>query len=156
MKKIILPCLAISIIFLAQFANAKTVEFDHSGVQVGSIVESCYHNPCSGAKVVGFKKLSNSTNSAMLELTLLGFSRDWDSKKKNWNAKKHKIFVTCSIKNPTVTIDEQVTTLPLNSTAAIPGVLYSDYIFYSSACHGKDKLDELKLAKKYGYNVQDW
>ena len=156
MKGTILPILAISSIVLPQFANAKPVKFDHSGVKVGSIIESCYHNPCSGAKVVDFKKLSDSPNSAMLELTLLGFIRDWDSKKKNWNSKKHKIFVTCSIENPTVTIDGQVTTLPLNSTTALPGVLYSDYSFYSSACHGKDKLDELKLAKKYGYNVQNW
>ncbi|MDO4441057.1 MAG: hypothetical protein Q4B81_02625 [Moraxella sp.] len=156
MKKIILPIFVIGGIFSVQLANAKVVKFDHSGVKVGSIVESCYHNPCSGAKVIGFKKLSSSPSSAMIELKLLGYSRDWDSKKKDWNKKSHKIFITCSIDHPTLTIDGQVTTLPLNSENAIPGVLYSDYTMYAATCHGRDNLDETRLAKKYGYDVQDW
>ena len=130
MKKVVLPILTIGSILFMQSANAKTIKFDHSGVKVGSVVESCYHNPCSGAKVTGFKKLSSSNDSAMLELTLLGFSQSWNNKKKQWNSQKHKIFVTCSIDSPTVTIDGQVTTLPINQDIAIAGVLQTDYAFY--------------------------
>ena len=157
MKKSILSVLLASSLFVVHSANAKTVKFDHSGVKTGSIIEGCYHNPCSGAKVINFKKLSGNNDSAMLELTLLGYSRDQDSKKKDWNNEKHKVFITCSIQSPTVTIGGQVTILPIGSDMGIPGVLYNDYEFYVLACHSKDKnLDEIKLAQKYGYNVQNW
>ena len=157
MKRFALPILFAGSFCVINSASAEVVKFDHSGVKSGSVIESCYHDPCSGAKVVNFKKLSSSSDSAMLELTLLGYSRDWGSKKKDWNAKKHKIFITCSIKNPTITTDGQVTILPIGSEMGIPGVLYNSYEFYVAACHGKDKnLDEEQLASKYGYNVQDW
>lgn len=155
MKTVFLPILTIGSFLFIQSTHAKPVKFDHSGVKVGSIIESCYHNPCSGAKITDFKKLSSSNNSAMLELTLLGFSQSWNSKKKQWNTQPHKVFITCSINNPTVTIDGQVTILPIGSEYGIPGVLYTDYTFYISACHGKDNLDEIKLAKKYGYHVEE-
>lgn len=145
----------LGVVSTASLVYAKPATFNHSGVQVGKIVENCYHNPCSGAKIVGFKQLDKSKESSMLELTLVGYSRDWNTKRKSWNHDKHKIFVTCSIQAPTVTIDGQVTTLPINPEMVIAGVLQTDYMFYVSACHG-GYMDETKLAKKFGYNVTDW
>lgn len=155
MKRFNIPFVFLLVGMGLNSAYAQPVKFNHGDVQVGKILESCYHNPCSGAKVVGFRQLAQSSNSATLELTLLGYSRDWNSKKKEWNKQKYKVFVVCSISNPTVTIDEQVTVLPINTEMAIPGVQQSDYNIYVSACHG-GYIDETKLAKKYGYNVTDW
>lgn len=145
----------LGVVGVTSLAYAKPVKFNHSGVQVGKLVESCYRNPCSGAKVVGFKQLNKSKDSSMLELTLLGYSRDWNVKRKDWNKSKHKIFITCSIQAPTVTVDGQVTTLPINPEMVMSGVLQTDYMFYVSACHG-GYMDETKLAKKFGYDVTDW
>lgn len=144
-----------AILLFSQQAIAKNVPFKHDGVKVGSTIENCYRDPCSGAKVIGLKKLSSSSNSAMLELNVRGYSQDWNSKKKDWNKKPHKIYVTCSIDNPTVTVDGQVTTLPINTEMALAGVLQTDYAIYVQACHGK-YIDEIKLAEKFGYDVQDY
>lgn len=139
----------------SSLTHAQTAKFNHSGVQVGKIIETCYHDPCAGAKVTSFKQLHKTNNSAMLELTLLGYSRYWNSKKKDWNKQSHKIFVNCSVINPTITNGGQVTHLPINPEMGIPGVLQSSYGVYVSACHG-GYMDETKLAKKFGYNVTDW
>lgn len=144
-----------SILVATQSAIAGNIQFNHNGVKTGSIVENCYHNPCSGAKILNFKKLSGSSESAMLELNILGYSKNWKSNKKKWNKKPHKLYITCSIESPTVTIDGQVTTLPINPDMALAGVLQTDYHFYVQACHGK-YIDETKLAEKFGYNLQEY
>lgn len=139
---------------ISQNTRANNVKFNYAGMQKGAISETCYHNPCSGAKVVAFKQLDKSLESSVIELTLLGYSRDWHSKKKIWNKKPHKVFVTCSINNPTLTMDGQVTQLPINNGLGVPGVLMSDYELYMRACHNTD-IDAEKASAKYGYNVEE-
>ncbi|MDO4224196.1 MAG: hypothetical protein Q4D05_09305 [Acinetobacter sp.] len=132
----------------------STVKFNHSKAQAGAIIEGCYHDPCSGTKVLDFKRLDHSSNSAMIELKLLGYSREWDSKKKEWNNEAHKVFVLCSIQAPSVILDGQLTTLPINSKLGVYGAIYNTYTFYETVCHGED-LSDVELAEKYGYDVRD-
>lgn len=150
MKKIILFVCA-SIVSM----GAVAASFNHAGIQKGSITESCYRDPCSVSKVLAFKQLSKSANSSMIELTLLGGSRPWSSKKVEWNKKPHKVYVTCSIQAPTLTLDGQVTTLPINRNMDVPGVLYSATELYLKACHNFNG-DATKAARRFGYDVTDW
>lgn len=151
MKKIVLFVCA-SIVSM----SAVAAGFNHSGVQKGSITESCYREPCSVSKVLAFKQLSKSANSSMIELTLLGGERPtFRSKTVKWNKKSHKVYVTCSIQAPTVTLNGQVTTLPINREMTVPGVLYSDTELYLKACHNFSG-DATKAARRFGYDVTDW
>ena len=153
MKKI-----AYSLILAAGFIMQPTFaapKFNHAGVQKGAISESCYHEPCSVGKVLSFKQLNKTANSSMIELTLLGGERKWKAKKTTWNAKPHKIYITCSTRSPTLTIGEQVTILPLNPSWTAPSVLYSTTQLYIQACHNIKNADESQVAKRFGYNVQE-
>lgn len=131
----------------------SSIKFTHKGIQKGAISESCYHNPCSIAKVITFKQLDRTNESSMIELTVLGGHRDWDSKKINWNKKYHKVYVTCSMLNPTVSLGGQVTIIPLNKNG-VPGVLASDSELYLKACHNFNGSDT-EAAKKFGYHVEE-
>ena len=135
------------------FEANQNVKFNHSGVQKGAISESCYHDPCSVAKVTNFKQLQKSPEQSLIELTLLGGSRNWKSKKTLWNKSTHKVFITCSIERPTIAIDGQTTIVPL-SPNGVPGVFYSDTTLYLRACHNYVG-DDSKAAIKYGYNIQE-
>lgn len=127
--------------------------FDHSGVQVGAMTESCYHDPCSVAEVQGFKLVNQNSIESNIELTLLGGSRGFDAESVAWNAEPHKIQVHCSITKPTLQIDDQVTVIPLNASG-VPGVLWSDAETYMQACH--NYTGEMGAGiQQYGYNVQD-
>lgn len=134
-------------------AANQNVKFNHSGIQKGAISESCYHNPCSVAKVTNFKQLQKSPEQSLIELTLLGGSQDWKAKKVSWGKTTHKVFITCSLKRPTVAMDGQTTVVPLNPYG-VPGVLYSDAMLYLKACHNYEGADT-RAAKKYGYNVEE-
>lgn len=144
--------LAIAFFVLPFSANANN--FNHKGIQKGAISESCYHNPCSVVRVMKFEVLKKSPQSTLIKLNVVGGSRDWDAKKTIWNHSAHNLYVTCSIKKPTVKIDNQTTVIPLNRDP-VPGVLYADTALYLQACHNFLG-DETKAAKKYGYKVQDW
>lgn len=135
------------------FAANQNTNFNHSGIQKGAISESCYHDPCSVAKVTNFKQLQKSPEQSLIELTLLGGSRNWKSKKTLWNKSTHKVFITCSKERPTVAIDGQTTVVPLNPQG-VPGVLYSDAELYLKACHNYEGADT-KAAVKFGYNIQE-
>lgn len=137
-------------------AVVYAASFNHSGIQKGSITESCYREPCSVSKVLAFKQLSKSAGSSMIELTLLGGEKQtFRSKTVKWNKKPHKVYITCSIQAPTVTMDSQVTTLPINRNMDVPGVLYSDTELYLKACHNFNG-DATKAARRFGYDVTDW
>lgn len=130
-------------------------KFNHAGIQKGAISESCYHEPCSIGKVLVFKQLNKTRDSSMIELTLLGGERMWKSKKITWNKRTHKVYITCSLSNPTLTIGGQVTTLPLSPRWTAPGVLYSATQLYMQTCHNMKGADESEVAKRFGYNVED-
>lgn len=135
-------------------AAQPRVQFDHSGIQKGAYTETCYHNPCSVAKVVSFKQLKQTATQSNIELTLLGGSKVWDSKKIDWNKKPHKVQVYCSITHPIVQIDRQKTLLPINDGFGVPGVLMVDAELYLQACHNFNRSVQ-KAAEIYGYDVYD-
>lgn len=128
--------------------------FNHNALKQGAIQETCYREPCSIAKVIGFKQLAKTSKSSMLELTLLGGERQYKKKNVRWNKNPHKVYITCSQDNPTMTLDGQVTILPLNPSMSVPGVLTSDTELYLWACHNFKGSDTV-AARKFGYNVHE-
>nr|WP_228719633.1 DUF2939 domain-containing protein [Acinetobacter baumannii]UMW89928.1 Unknown (DUF2939-domain) [Acinetobacter baumannii] len=128
--------------------------FDYSGVQKGAQLESCYHDPCSIAKVMGFKLINQTPTESDLELTVVGGSRGFESESIEWNHEAHKIQIHCSITKPTLQIGDQVTVIPLNDSG-VPGVLWSDAETYMQACH--NYTGEMGAGiQQYGYNVQSY
>lgn len=153
MKNIILT---LFISFTALSANANSIVFDHNGIQKGAVSESCYHNPCSIAKVMNFDLLESDDTYHIIKLNLVGGTRAWDSEKIIWNHYGHNIYVTCSLEAPTIQTGDQFTKLPINAEYTVPGVLYSSANLYLKTCHNFDK-DATEAAKKYGYNItEDW
>lgn len=131
----------------------STTTFDFSGVQKGSQLESCYHDPCSIARVMEFKQLGQSPTETSIELTVVGGSRESESEHIEWNHEAHKIQIQCSLTKPIVQTGEQVTVIPLNASG-VPGVLWSDAEFYMQACH--NYTGEMGAGiQQYGYNVQE-
>ncbi len=136
-------------------ANAANTNFNHKGIQKGAISESCYREPCSVAKVMKFDILKKTPQTTSIKLKLVGGSRNYNSKKITWNSDFHDVYVTCSIKKPTVRMDDQITIVPINPEGAISGVLISDAELYLHTCHNY-KGDISGAAKKYGYNVKEF
>jgi len=127
--------------------------FDYSGVQKDAQFESCYHDPCSLASVIGFTLIKQTPTESDIELTLVGGSRGWDVDEIEWNHETHKIQIHCSITQPTVKVGEQVTVIPLNDSG-VSGVLWSDAEMYMQACH--NYTGEMGAGiQQYGYNVQE-
>lgn len=146
--------IAASLLVITYNANAANPTFNHKGIQKGAISETCYRNPCSIGKVMKFEILKKTPQTTLIKLKLVGGSRNWDSKKIVWNHDFHTVYVTCSIKKPTLELDDQITILPLNAEG-VPGVLISDAELYLQTCHNyKGAID--KAAKKYSYNVRNW
>lgn len=131
----------------------STTTFNFSGVQKGAKLESCYHDPCSIARVMEFKLIKQTPTESNIELTLVGGSRGWDAKQIEWNHEAHKIQIQCSITKPTIQIEDQVTIVPLNNSG-VPGVLWSDAETYMQACHNYTGDMDAGI-QQYGYNVQD-
>ena len=127
--------------------------FDYSGVQKGAQLESCYHDPCSIAKVMGFKLIDQTPTESDLELIVVGGSRGFESESIEWNHEAHKIQIHCSITKPTLQIGDQVTVIPLNASG-VSGVLWSDAETYMQACHNYTG-EMVAGIQKFGYNVQD-
>lgn len=133
-------------------AEPSTV-FDYSGAQKGAQFESCYHDPCSIARVMDFKLIKQAPTESDIELTLVGGSREWDVDEVEWNHEAHKIQIHCSITKPTLQIGEQITVIPLNDSG-VPGVLWSEAETYMQACH--NYTGEMGAGiEQYGYNVQE-
>lgn len=128
-----------------------TAAFDHSGVQKGATLSSCYRDPCSIAKVMKFEQISQTSIESDIELTLVGGSRESESIE--WSHETHKIQIHCSITKPTLQIDDQITVIPLNDSG-VPGVLWADAEYYMQACHNYNG-EMGEGIRKYGYNVQD-
>lgn len=147
--------LLVSILLLTFDANATNPTFNHKGIQKGAISESCYRDPCSVAKVMKFEILKKTPQATSIKLKLVGGSREWDAKKTLWNHDFHDVYVTCSIKKPTVKIGDQITIVPINPEGAISGVLISDAELYLHTCHNYYGAIE-EAAKKYGYNVKEF
>ena len=132
--------------------NANAVVFNHKGIQKGATSESCYHDPCSIVKVMDFKLIENKSNRHVIKLKVVSGTQGWNSKKILWGHDTYNIFITCSVKSPTIKIGNEVPLLPINRRYPMPGVLYGDGVLYSQACHNFDG-DTTDLAKKYGYNI---
>ena len=145
----------LSLGLLAFDTNAANTNFNHKGIQKGSVSESCYREPCSVAKVMKFDILKKTPQTTSIKLKLVGGSRNYDSKKITWNHDFHDVYVTCSIKKPTVKIGDQITIVPINPEGAISGVLISDADLYLHTCHNYYGAIE-EAAKKYGYNVKEF
>lgn len=131
----------------------STIAFDFSGVQKGSQFESCYHDPCSIARVMEFKQLNQTPTETNIELTVVGGSREFESEHIDWNHEAHKIQIQCSLTKPIVQIGEQVTVIPLNASG-VSGVLWSDAETYLKACHNYTG-EMMAGIQQYGYNVQE-
>ena len=153
--KLSIKFLVVPVVLIAFDASAANPTFNHKGIQKGAISESCYRDPCSIAKVMNFEILKKTPQTTLIKLNIVGGSRNWNSKKIVWNHNFHNVYVTCSIKKPTVQIGEQVTIVPINPEGAISGVLISDAELYLHTCHNYN--DEItKAAKKHGYNVKEF
>lgn len=131
----------------------QAVMFDHSGVQKKGVLQSCYRDPCSVARVMEFKQLSQTPTESNIELTVVGGSQGFEANDIEWNHQAHKIRFKCSLTQPTVYIDDQETVVPLNNGLGVPGVLMVDSDFYTQACHNHEG-DNSEVINKYGYNVQ--
>ena len=137
----------------AVITEQPKTQFDYSGVQKGAQLESCYHDPCSIAKVMEFKLIDQTPTESDIELTLVGGSKEFEAKSIEWNHVTHTIQIHCSITKPTVQLGDQVTVIPLNESG-VPGVLWSDAETYMQACH--NYIGEMGAGiQQYGYNVQD-
>ena len=144
----------IAVVGFAATVQAAPAKFNHSGIQKGKVIETCYHSPCSVAKFVSYKQLNKTATESKIQVTLLGGSREWEAKKIDWNRSPHKVTVNCSYKRPTVQIGSQKTLIPLNDGLGVPGVLMVDAELYLYVCHKfEGSID--KAVQKYGYNVQD-
>jgi len=130
------------------------VKFDHTGIQKGAYTETCYHNPCSVARVQSFKQLKQTHTQSNIELTLIGGSKAWESQKIDWNKQPHKVQVFCSITHPMVQVGRQKTLLPINDGFGVPGALMVDAELYLQACHNFHSSVQ-KAAEIYGYDVKD-
>lgn len=132
----------------------QAVVFDHSGVQKKGTLQSCYRDPCSVARVMEFKQLSQTPTESNIELTVVGGSQGFEAKNVEWNHEAHKIRFKCSLTQPTVYIGDQETVVPLNNGLGVPGVLMVDSDFYTQACHNFEG-DNSEIIQKYGYSVAD-
>lgn len=138
-----------------EIPQVQQTTFNFSGAQKGTVMEFCYRDPCSVAKVTDFQILKQTAKDVDLELTLVGGSKGWDDTKISWNNTTHKVQITCSIDKPTIGMDGQVTVVPLNNNLGVPGVLMTDAEMYLYACHGDFNGTIENAVTKYGYNVQD-
>ena len=136
-------------------ANAANPTFNHKGIQKGAESFSCYRDPCSVVKVMNFELLKSTSNYKLIKLKVVGGRQGWDSEKTIWNHHFHNLYITCSLKKPSVKNGEQTTIVPINRQMAVPGVLYADTTLYLKACHNFDG-ESTDAAKKYGYNVKDF
>ena len=94
----------IAVVSFAATVQAAPAKFNHSGIQKGKVIETCYHSPCSVAKFVSYKQLNKTATESKIQVTLLGGSREWEAKKIDWNRSPHKVTVSCSYQRPTVQI----------------------------------------------------
>jgi len=135
-------------------AHANSSAFNHEGLIKGKVTETCYHEPCSVAKIESYRVLNKGYSETKLEVTLLGGSRNWKEKKVSWNRAPHKVIVNCSYTRPTIQSGSQKTLIPLNDEWGVPGVLMSSAELYLYACHNFSG-DMTKAINRYGYNVYD-
>lgn len=152
--KLTIKFLLLPVALLAFDANSANPNFNHKGIQKGAISESCYREPCSVGKVMNFEILKKTPQMTSVKLKLVGGSRNYNSKKIVWNHNSHNVYVTCSIKKPSIKIDNQITVLPLNPEFTVPGVLTSDAELYLQTCHNYNG-EITEGARKYGYNIRD-
>ena len=122
--------------------------------KINEITESCYRDPCSVGKTISVDILKEDSYETVLKVKLLGGEKTWDSEEIVWNSSPHNIFVKCSKTNPTITIGNQSTIIPLNKNMGIPGVLVSDAETYLNYCHSSTlPIDQAVV--KFNYNVRE-
>lgn len=153
--KLLTSFLGAFLLLLSFNVNAASPNFNHKGIQKNAVSQSCYHDPCSVVKVMNFELLKNKPDHRLIKLKVVGGQSGWDTEKITWNHNFHDLYITCSLKKPTVKNGSQTTIIPINRIDPVPGVLYADTTLYLKACHNFDG-DSTDAAKKYGYNVSDW
>lgn len=151
---LVIKLLLIPITLFTFNANAANPSFNHKGIQKGATSTSCYRDPCSIVKVMNFKLLKNTSDYRLIKLKVVGGREGWESEKTVWNHSFHDLYITCSLKKPSVKNEDQVTIIPINRQEAVPGVLYADTTLYLKACHNFDG-ESTDAAKKYGYNIKE-
>ena len=104
---------------------------------------------------MNFELLKNKPDYRLIKLKVVGGQQSWNSKKTIWNHNFHDLYITCSLKQPSIKNGNQTTIIPINRQESVPGVLYADTTLYLQACHNFDG-DSIDAAKKYGYNIKDW
>ena len=129
------------------------IVFDHSEVQKKVTLESCYHDPCSVMRVMGFKQLGRTPTESNIELTVVGGTKGWEDKNVEWNHEAHTVQFKCSITKPTIGSGESANVVPLNDNG-VPGVYWSDAEYYMHACHSYNG-EMGEGIRKFGYNVQE-
>ena len=153
--KLSIKLVLVFITLLTFDASAANTTFNHKGIQKGAESFSCYRDPCSVVIVMNFELLKSTSNYKLIKLKVVGGRQGWDSEKTIWNHHFHNLYITCSLKKPSVKNGEQTTIVPINRQMAVPGVLYADTTLYLKACHNFDG-ESTDAAKKYGYNVKDF
>lgn len=149
-------------LFLALVAPESLAEntaaapgFDHSGIRVGTVTETCYREPCSVAKVLGFEVLPQNTGESRITLILLGGTRPYEGKAVSWNEQPHGVIIDCSVSRPSVaTIGRPPVLLPLGSETGVPGVLTSAANLYLKACHNTSIGNMDTVISTFGYKVE--
>ena len=133
-------------------SGQQNVIFNFSGLKRGAVSTSCYHNPCSVAKIVSFRQLETTREYSRIELQLVGGEKAWNTRRIRWNPRPHTVTVNCSIQHPSISTAGETTLIPLGSETGVPGVLVSSAELYLLACHNfRGSLNE--AATKYGYHV---
>ena len=153
--KLSIKLVLVFITLLTFDASAANTTFNHKGIQKGATSTSCYRDPCSVVKVMNFELLKNTSNYKLIKLKVVGGRQGWESEKTIWNHHFHDLYITCSLKKPSVKNGDQTTIIPINRQMAVPGVLYADTTLYLNACHNFQG-ESTDAAKKYGYNVKEF
>ena len=125
--------------------------FNHTAIQKGARVESCYREPCSISQVISFRQIQKSANQSMIELRLLGGTQR-PRGGIQWNPKPHTVVITCSKTSPVVAMDGDEETLSLNPNG-VPGVQEDSAGLYLQACHAYTRGDSGQGAARFGYNL---
>ena len=143
--------LAVPLIGLAFGAKAGNSSFDYGDIQTDTYSESCDRDPCSVARITNLQLLEEASDYSILKLTAVSGSRFWDATKVKWNHKPYSLYVTCSLKNPTVQIGDQFSSIPLHAGESIPDVLWLNTALYIKACHDFES-DATEAMPDFGYS----
>lgn len=154
MKKIkyAVATLMLLIGFMTSAQAQSGVAFDHTGIQKGTIFETCYNNPCSLAKFDSYKIIEKTQDETLLRLSMLGGSRESETMDVDWNKSRHSVIINCSYTRPIVQVGDQSTLITLNDGLGVFDVIMVAADLYLKACHNFEGF-EYDAVTQYGYDV---